>query len=554
MSLFGSAVQCTGRVGRLLLALLALGLGWYADVARAVQADPEGREAVQPDGTKFTLHLRGDEFFSWHETEAGHAVVKDATDGFWKYAKPAADKAEFQALKDARVGSVDPARHGLKKHAMPDVTVLRKYVQERRRAILGQSVAQETNSSAAVVNQSVEPPPETPPEEPPQPVPVQGRKTVKNIVILACFSNHWDDVNNTVLPAYGRVDTNEYYNLFNQIGHTNDGAVGSVKDYYREISYGKLTIDSIIVKWVKLPREGAYYSNNRGGLAADAVAAAATAGFDFSLGDSNSDGWVDVLDVLHSGYGQESTSDTNDVWSCRGGMSSVVTNSGVKMYNYHTEPALRSSSGTGIERIGTICHETGHFFGLPDLYDYSPLTDGLGKWCLMSGASWNGSSGTSPGHPSAWAKVFLGFAKTVPVHSKTGLSLPRVEDNAVVGMLRDGTTNQEYFLIENRAKVGFDNSAQIYPGVLIYHVDQKNANNDLSTWPHPAVKIEEADGDNSLGSNTTDSEPGDAWTSTSGLSGGFRDQTGNTNTTAMLYQTGSLYSRANDAAFFTYNR
>ncbi|MCX7009928.1 MAG: M6 family metalloprotease domain-containing protein, partial [Kiritimatiellaeota bacterium] len=277
------------------------------------------------------------------------------------------------------------------------------------------------------------------------------------------------------------------------------------------------------------------------------------AGFDFSQGDSDGDGWVDVLNILHSGYGEESTGDSNDVWSVKGSMSSVVTKNGVKMYNYHEEPALRGSSGTSIERIGTICHETGHFFGLPDLYDYSPTTDGLGSWCLMSGGSWNGTSGTSPGHPSAWAKVFLGFAKTVPVHSKIGLALPRVEDNAVVGMLRDGMSNDEYFLIENRAKTGFDNSSQIKSGLLIYHVDQRSANNDLGTWPHPAVKIEEADGNDSLGIGGGGTQAGDVWTSTSGLAGGWRDQTGNTNTSAMLYQSGSLFSRTSDPASYTYN-
>ena len=119
----------------------------------------------------------------------------------------------------------------------------------------------------------------------------------------------------------------------------------------------------------------------------------------------------------------------------------------------------------------------------------------------------------------------------------------------------------EYFLIENRAKVGFDNSPQMNSGLLIYHVDQNSANNDLGTWPHPAVKIEEADGNDSLGMTGGGAQAGDAWTSTSGLAGGWCDQTGNSNTTAMLYkpnpapiQNNLLYSRTDDPAYYTYNR
>ena len=534
--------------------LLAAALAFCAaDFAWAVPANPEGREVVQPDGTSFILHLRGDEYFSWHETADGNAVVKDESDGFWKYATPAADKAEFRAIRGARVGTADPALLGLKKRALPDAALLRERVRQARKEIQGELVVQPA-AGATLQSLSAGGFGGTP-----QPlVAVSGVKTIKNIVILACFSDQWDSVAGTVSNTCGRVDVGEYSNLFNQVGYNADGAVGSVRDYYREVSYGKLTIQSLIVPWVRLPRERAFYGEGRytghpGWLATDAIAAAAVAGFNFSQGDSDGDGWVDALDILHSGYGEEETGFSNDVWSVKGSMTNVVTVSGVKMFSYHTEPALRGSSGTGIERIGTICHETGHFFGLPDLYDYSSLTAGVGNWCLMAGANWNGTSGTSPGHFSAWCKVFLGFAKTVPVHSKTGLSLPRVEDNAWVGMLRDGTTNQEFFLIENRAKVGFDNSTQINPGLLIYHVDQKSANNDLSSWPHPLVKVEEADGNNSLGVPSGVTQAGDAWTSTSGLAGGWRDQTGNTNTTAMLYQSGVRYSRTNVATSYTYN-
>ena len=546
--------------------LLASGLTLPFEKAGAVPACPDPIEQKQPSGAKIRVHLRGDEYFSWNEDADGHAIVKDA-DHFWKYARPVAGKAEYRAIPNARVGVANPAALGLRKHQLPDGAALRAHIKQRHEAIHGKSTgllqsATGTKSSSPQASQS-QPSVSLAPGSSALPVPVVGTRTVKNLVILACFSDHWDSVNHTVLPSYGRVDTSEYTNLYNQSGYNADGASGSVQDYYKEVSYGKLTIESTVTIWVQLPHDRVYYGTGTHGgfpglVAADAVEAAAAAGVDFSQFDSDGDGWVDCLDVLHSGYGEEATGDANDVWSVKGSMSSVVTKNGVKLYNYHTEPALRGSSGTSIERIGTICHETGHFFGLPDLYDYSSLTAGLGNWCIMAGASWNGSSGSQPGHFSAWCKVFLGFARTVPVHSKTGLALPRVEDNAVVGMLRDGMTNDQYFLIENRAKVGFDSSAQINPGLLIYHVDQTNANNDLGTWPHPAVKVEEADGNDSIGIGGGGSQAGDAWTSTNGLAGGFRDQTGNLTSNAMLYQapvSGTYsYNRTDTPASYSYNR
>ncbi|HPA20793.1 MAG TPA: M6 family metalloprotease domain-containing protein [Verrucomicrobiae bacterium] len=537
------------------LAWLFLGLAtWWglgsAQQALAVPANPEAWEVRQPDGVTFRMRLRGDEFFSWHETEDGYAIIKDPTDGYWKFARPAADKAEFRAIPAARIGTAEPARLGIRKHDLPNRRLLHEQIQKARQQLGVEPAA----ASASVPDSS-----QVQLELPKPPMPVSGTKTAKNIVILACFLDHWDAVNSTVSSGFGLVDTNQYYNLFNQISYSTDGAAGSVKDYYKEVSYGKLALESVVTPWVELPREEAYYGTghpdaNPKQMVADAIAAAADAGFDFSQGDMDGDGWVDCLTVVHSGYDQAASGAPDaSIWSHRGSLSSVATNNGVKMYRYQTDAALRGSSGSNIVRIGTPCHELGHFFGLPDLYDYSALTKGLGNWCLMSGASWNGSSGNRPGHLSAWCKTFLGFARPVQIHSKTGILLPCAEDNPIVGMLRDGVSNGEYFLIENRAKVGFDNASQIYPGMIIYHVDGKSLNNDLGTWPHPAVKIEEADGDDSLGAKTNASEAGDVWTGTGGLSGGFRDQTGNSNTSAMLYQAGAFYSRTNDAASYTYN-
>lgn len=79
--------------------------------ALAVPASPDGVDVVQPDGTQFRMHVRGDEFFSWNETADGYAVVKDPVDRFWKFARPAADRAAFLAIPEARVGSTDPVRY-----------------------------------------------------------------------------------------------------------------------------------------------------------------------------------------------------------------------------------------------------------------------------------------------------------------------------------------------------------------------------------------------------------------------------------------------------------
>jgi len=242
------------------------------DSAMAVPANPEPREITQPDGAKFQLLLRGDEFFSWHETVDGYAVAKDA-DGFWKFAQPALDRAAFVPIPEAKVGSTDPAPYGVSIQALPALPLLRALILLQQQAVRGSPV------------QISNPPPDgLPPQPPPSPIPVSGTKTIKNIVILACFSDHWDSGNGTVLSTQGRVTVSEYSDLFNQVGYTTDGAVGSVRDYYKEVSYGKLTVQSVIVPWVRLPQNEASYGANSSGsdvnpqqMVLDAINAAATA-------------------------------------------------------------------------------------------------------------------------------------------------------------------------------------------------------------------------------------------------------------------------------------
>ena len=550
----------------LAVALLVISTLLLQPSASAVSALGNEVETLQPDGTRFRLRLLGDEFFSWHETEEGYAVMRDASDGFWKFARPAAGRADFEMIREARVGRTSPAALGLRRRDLPDPRYRQELRRQRIQEVRGlptEAPIPGTAPDSPEGMESPEAPPEEPPPSPPSEIPVSGNTTVKNVVLLACFSDHWDSGGGTVLSSKGRTNTTEYTNLFNETNHTTDSAVGSVRDYYNEVSYGKLTVTSVVSVWVKLPQTESYYGTdgtskdtNWKDMITDAIFAADQAGFDFSQGDSDGDGWVDGLTVIHSGHGQEYGGNPSTcIWSKQGEIASATTVDGVKMQRCHTEPALRgNTSSTSIIRIGVICHEMGHFFGLPDLYDYSSATHGIGDWGIMAGGSWNGSDGKRPAHFCGWSKFMLGFVNPVPTHAQSSISINRLEDNAEVHLFRDGMSNGEYFLVENRANTGFDNdTSTIFPGILVYHVDSKSTNNDLGTWSHPVLKIEEADGDNSLGAKTAQSESGDAWTSTNGLASGLHDQSGNGNTNAMHYQAGA-YTRSDNSTYYSYNR
>ncbi|MCK4773481.1 MAG: immune inhibitor A, partial [Candidatus Krumholzibacteria bacterium] len=76
------------------------------------------------------------------------------------------------------------------------------------------------------------------------------------------------------------------------------------------------------------------------------------------------------------------------------------------------QPGFNCGGSTIID-IGVFCHEFGHAFGLPDLYDTNGGSAGVGHWGLMGSGSWN--TVTQPSHMSAWAKNELGWVNLVEI-------------------------------------------------------------------------------------------------------------------------------------------
>jgi immune inhibitor A len=452
-----AAIYRAFAIASLFVALLLL---LITDAAFGIIANPDPAEHRQPDGSVITIYLKGDEHLHWNEDETGFAIVRSADKRFWYYAR---EENGMLVPTIYTAGSVDPEAVGLVK---PDISKLR---------IEPHHMPQSDGEPDMLM------------------APPTG--TMYNLVLLVNFSDL--TITNT---------TQEFNGLFNQIGYTTDGATGSVRDFFDETTYNQLNVVSTVVEPVTLSNGYAYYGANDGygndirprEMVSEALAALEARGFDFSTMDSDGDSWIDGLTVIHAGGGEEySGNDPDYIWSHQWALISTVVYDGIRMRPYHTEPARRGwdndPSSWGITRIGVICHETAHFIGLPDLYDYGYDSRGAGRFCLMAGGSWNGDGGATPAHPSGWCKVDRGWITPTEITGSGFYSLNQIETNQQIYKLQGAFPSNEYFLVENRQGVGFDAELPgTDRGILIWHVDENQSNNNDQT--HYLVDLEEASG------------------------------------------------------------
>jgi M6 family metalloprotease-like protein len=273
-----------------------------------------------------------------------------------------------------------------------------------------------------------------------------------------------------------------------------------MKDFYEENSYGLFTVSAGpggIVNWATAANNHDYYGTNvsnfdqwPGTLVIEAVTAADSGGFDFAPYDQDGDCYVDVINIVHQGTGEEAGGPPTDIWSHRWNLNDALldgrssageytTNdpcpSGgfIKVNDYVIQPETLTPGLNDMITIGVFAHEYGHALGLPDLYDTDGSSGGIGFWSLMASGSWNSKNklGDTPAHMDAWSKYFLGWVQPTEVSGTlTGESISEASNNADVYKLLNGTpTSGEYFLVENRQQTGFD-AALPGAGILIWHI------------------------------------------------------------------------------------
>lgn len=288
-------------------------------------------------------------------------------------------------------------------------------------------------------------------------------------------------------------------------------ANGSVREYFDEVTAGKVRIVGDVIGPYRLPRDLSEYANGDSGtgaalpnartMARDA-AVAANPEIDFGPYDNDSDGFVDAFVVVHAGPGAEVTGSPDHIWSHKWVLSGGAFNAdGTNIFAYLTVPEDC--------RIGVCCHELGHLvFGFPDLYDTDYSSEGVGNWCLMGGGSWNGG-GDVPAHPCAWCKADQDWADVVNQDTNATVDIEAVRDgNKVYRLWKEGQASTEYFLVENRQRDGYDSELP-GDGLLIWHVDETIASN--SDENHPKVALLQADGQRDLEKGSNRGDGGDPY-------------------------------------------
>lgn len=273
-------------------------------------------------------------------------------------------------------------------------------------------------------------------------------------------------------------------NLFNLLEYKENGATGSVRDFYRFASQGQLDYVSDIYGPFTSNYPMRFYGENDAiGNDANPMELCKEAlqnlpgDLDLSLYDNDGDGIIDNVHIIYAGYGEEAGASSAAIWAHEYPHQISISNGrDITIAGYSCSPELRGNANANITNIGVICHELGHALGAMDYYDTNYGTGGkylgTGQWDIMASGSWNDDGKTPPNFNPYVRSCVFGWNRQEILSPNMQVCLPRMElDNAEQSVIYRLETDDEgdYFLLENRQKYSFD-EALPGEGLLIYHV------------------------------------------------------------------------------------
>ena len=480
----------------------------------AIPAYPKPLKVKQADGSWLTIQMRGDEHGHYVLTSDGIPLVFNARQENYEYADWKDGKVQASGIK-----AVEASERTAKVKAFVeslDKSAILESFKRARLQHLQQTLSSRRNASLKAGS--------NPQKEKLNNFPTIGE--VHSLVILVQFAD-------TKFSTVGSDAHQFFNNMLNEPGFTySNGANGSARDFYLNSSNGRFQPQFDVIGPVTLPEKYSYYGANQGSSVDNParleqfVREACTLAdplVDFSQYDHNQDGYIDNIYFFYAGKGEADSGDGNAIWPHSAYYSDMAKDAGlsetslkldgIEVGNYTCSNEINGTLITPQPAgIGTFVHEFGHVLGLADHYDvnYGMTTFAPGSFDTMAQASYN-NNGNTPAAFSAYERACLGWLDlTVLKNGVDSLNvLPDLNDsNKAYVVPVGGTNDEEYFIMENRQKKGWDAFIPGH-GMLLWHIDydakawEKNELNITGT--HQRVDIVEAD--NKLTDNTRAGDP-----------------------------------------------
>lgn len=478
---------------------------------------PVSLQVQQPDGYTFTAYPKGYHDQQWLETQQGYTIVKRGDTWYYAEQDDSGDliaghirvaSTVHQSSAFTPNGSTQPS---LSKHLKPSInktssdsysapshTELHSSFESR--VLLqggikpGHGHGHSIQSSASTGTQAVQP----------------------MLVLMLSFSDS---------PFLYSESS------FNDLVFGDDK---SISRFYSDASFGKLKIqpaaessgihnDGVLAIHIQgsHPNFGSTYGDQSQNLVKAALNSSDTY-VNYKQFDKNGDGHISPQELAlifivagyENAYGGILSSEPK-VWAHKASIDNHEVN-GVSFSSY---AMFGERHGDHQATIGIMCHEVGHLlYELPDLYDRTQQSNGVGRWGLMGNGSWNTSgaqAGDSPADFLAWSKLHVGFSVASDLSSSTNITIsPSTQDDSIHRVWLDPYKRREHFLLENRQAQGFDRGLP-GTGLLISHVDPDVGIGPIGTQndnaSHKLIDIEEADGFTSLDDGSSNGDSGDTF-------------------------------------------
>lgn len=445
--------------------LISAVLSLCAAMTFAIPAKKRWKVVSQSDGTTIKVSQAGDEHLHYYITEDNVPIYK-AADNRYCYLTIESGKLHNSGVL-AHESAARSAKELQVMNTIHDLAPIARQMAAKKRSAAKRCVRPDRLPSKDDISV------------------FKGSK--KALVILAAFSDKSFSKGDDAIVKF-------YDEVLNQEGYSQNGAAGSVHDYFKDMSRGEFDLTFDIVGPVKVSKSATYYggpspimggTDHIGEFITEAIKKAdEKCDIDWKKYDWDDDGEVEQVFVLYAGYGQATGGPTGTIWPNAWTLDEALQNSdgnggfsidGVFINQYACSNELYLDSGTVPMGLGVFCHEFSHCMGLPDMYDTNyGSTPTMGDWDLLAGGSYNGPQGIGwcPAGWTSYERAYAGWLELTELKAgdiiKGMTSLEEADGKAYV--IYNDNHKDEYYLLENHKGMGWDKYTP-ENGLLIIHVD-----------------------------------------------------------------------------------